>query len=81
MGAKRSIPTLTRWGVSPQADLVFRATDATAAAKLNLSVRTVAYAVQNLMERYGVRSRFQLGLVLGLETNATETPSSRGENT
>jgi DNA-binding CsgD family transcriptional regulator len=57
------------------------ATDATAAAKLNLSVRTVAYAVQNLMERYGVRSRFQLGLVLGLGTNATETPSSRGENT
>lgn len=40
-------------------------TDSAVAAKLGLSVRTIAYAVRDLMERYGVQTRFQLGLVLG----------------
>jgi DNA-binding CsgD family transcriptional regulator len=40
-------------------------TDASAAASLGISVRTVAYAIRGLMDRYGVQNRFQLGLVLG----------------
>jgi DNA-binding CsgD family transcriptional regulator/sugar-specific transcriptional regulator TrmB len=40
-------------------------TDATAAAELGLSQRTVAYAIHDLMDRHGVQNRFQLGLVLG----------------
>jgi DNA-binding CsgD family transcriptional regulator len=42
-------------------------TDAAVATKLGLSVRTIAYTVKELMELYGVRSRFQLGLVLGAD--------------
>jgi DNA-binding CsgD family transcriptional regulator len=45
-------------------------TDATTAAALGLSVRTITYTVSELMSRYGVRNRFQLGLVLGTTTNA-----------
>jgi DNA-binding CsgD family transcriptional regulator len=41
------------------------ATDAAVAARLGLSVRTIAYTLRDLMERYGVQTRFQLGLVLG----------------
>ncbi|WP_204013726.1 helix-turn-helix transcriptional regulator [Virgisporangium aurantiacum] len=40
-------------------------TDTSAAARLGLSERTVAYAIRGVMERYGVQNRFQLGLVLG----------------
>jgi DNA-binding CsgD family transcriptional regulator len=40
-------------------------TDAAVAMSLGLSLRTIAYTVKELMERCGVRSRFQLGLVLG----------------
>jgi DNA-binding CsgD family transcriptional regulator len=40
-------------------------TDASAAAHLGVSIRTVAYAVRGLMDRYNVQNRFQLGLVLG----------------
>jgi DNA-binding CsgD family transcriptional regulator len=44
------------------------ATDAAVATKLNLSVRTIAYTLRDLMERYRVQTRFQLGLVLGAES-------------
>jgi DNA-binding CsgD family transcriptional regulator len=40
-------------------------TDATAAAVLRLSPRSVAYALRGLMDRAGVENRFQLGLALG----------------
>jgi DNA-binding CsgD family transcriptional regulator len=40
-------------------------TDAATAAQLGLSVRTVAYTLRGLMDRYQVQNRFQLGLVLG----------------
>ncbi|MEY9929080.1 DNA-binding CsgD family transcriptional regulator [Catenulispora sp. GP43] len=39
-------------------------TDDTVAAHLGLSRRTIAYTVAELMERYGARNRFQLGLYL-----------------
>ncbi len=42
-------------------------TDAAIAAKLDLSVRTIAYTLSSLMDRYGVSTRFQLGLRLGAE--------------
>jgi DNA-binding CsgD family transcriptional regulator len=47
------------------ASLAAGCTDANAAAQLGLSVRTIAYTVRGLMDRYGVQNRFQLGLVLG----------------
>jgi DNA-binding CsgD family transcriptional regulator/sugar-specific transcriptional regulator TrmB len=40
-------------------------TDQSAAAELGLSPRTVAYTLRALMDRVGVRNRFQLALVLG----------------
>jgi len=40
-------------------------TDVTAADRLNLSVRTVAYTLRALMDRLGVENRFQLALLLG----------------
>ena len=40
-------------------------TDASASAQLGLSVRTIAYTLRALMDRYGVQNRFQLGLLLG----------------
>jgi len=40
-------------------------TDEAVAAQLGLSRRTIAYTVADLMERHGVRNRFQLGLFLG----------------
>lgn len=45
-------------------------TDAEVAERLGLSVRTIAYALRSLMERSGVESRFQLGLVLGAAADA-----------
>ncbi|MEV6526935.1 helix-turn-helix transcriptional regulator [Longispora sp. NPDC051575] len=42
-------------------------TDAATAAELGLSVRTIAYTLSDLMSRYGVQNRFQLGLVLGAQ--------------
>jgi DNA-binding CsgD family transcriptional regulator len=46
-------------------------TDASAAARLGLSERTVAYAVSDAMERFRVQNRFQLGLVLGADLPRT----------
>ena len=40
-------------------------TDATAAAHLRISARTVTNALRALMDRLGVENRFQLGLALG----------------
>jgi DNA-binding NarL/FixJ family response regulator len=40
-------------------------TDVTAADRLNLSVRTVAYTLRAMMDRLGVENRFQLALLLG----------------
>jgi DNA-binding CsgD family transcriptional regulator len=63
-------------------------TDASAAAQLGLSVRTIAYTVRGLMDRYGVQNRFQLGLVLGSTgvdprppagSTAATTPPDRDE--
>ena len=39
-------------------------TDQTVAEQLGLSRRTIAYAVADLMARYGARSRFHLALLL-----------------
>jgi DNA-binding CsgD family transcriptional regulator len=49
-------------------------TDASAAAQLGVSIRTVAYAVRGLMDRYNVQNRFQLGLVLGAASTGQEIP-------
>ncbi|MBM2619333.1 hypothetical protein JIG36_27655 [Actinoplanes sp. LDG1-06] len=45
--------------------LARRHTDASAAATLRISVRSVTNLVRRLMDRYGVENRFQLGLALG----------------
>ncbi|NUR70194.1 MAG: hypothetical protein HOU81_05200 [Hamadaea sp.] len=42
-------------------------TDATIAVTLRVSVRTVAYTLSGLMERYQAKNRFQLGLLLGAQ--------------
>ncbi|MFC7241755.1 LuxR C-terminal-related transcriptional regulator [Catellatospora aurea] len=42
-------------------------TDAAITTRLDLSMRTIAYTVAGLMERYQVTNRFQLGLRLGAE--------------
>lgn len=44
--------------------------DEQVAAQLNLSVRTIAYALRNLMDQLHVDTRFQLGLVLGASAAA-----------
>ncbi len=46
-------------------------TDETAARELDLSRRTVGYALGGLMSRLGVDNRFQLGLALGAMRAAT----------
>ncbi|WP_155388391.1 helix-turn-helix domain-containing protein [Catellatospora paridis] len=51
-------------------------TDAAIAAKLDLSVRTIAYTLSSLMDRFGVSTRFQLGLRLGAE--ASTHPDDEG---
>ncbi len=53
-------------------------TDASVAQRLNLSQRTIAYAMRSLMDRLGVENRFQLGLILGAAKVATP-PSPRPE--
>jgi DNA-binding CsgD family transcriptional regulator len=40
-------------------------TDASAARRLHIGVRTVTTVMRSLMDRFGVDNRFQLGLVLG----------------
>ncbi|MFC7246827.1 LuxR C-terminal-related transcriptional regulator [Catellatospora aurea] len=55
-------------------------TDAAVAARLNLSVRTIAYTVSTLMDRYDVINRFQLGLRLGTATAAQPVPHGASES-
>jgi DNA-binding CsgD family transcriptional regulator len=50
-------------------------TDVTAAHRLNISVRTVAYTLRALMDRLGVENRFQLALLLGA-SGAAPLPTS-----
>jgi DNA-binding CsgD family transcriptional regulator/predicted DNA-binding transcriptional regulator len=52
-------------------------TDETAARELDLSRRTVGYALGGLMSRLGVDNRFQLGLALGALRAATPTSRTR----
>jgi len=40
-------------------------TDVSAAAAMRVSARTVTNIMRNLMDRFGVDNRFQLGLTLG----------------
>ncbi|WP_329101737.1 helix-turn-helix transcriptional regulator [Micromonospora sp. NBC_01699] len=49
-------------------------TDVTAATRLNVSLRTVAYTLRALMDRLGVQNRFQLALLLGA-AGATPLPA------
>jgi DNA-binding CsgD family transcriptional regulator len=39
--------------------------DTEVAAELGLSVRTIAYTLRDLMDKFGAKNRFQLGLALG----------------
>jgi DNA-binding CsgD family transcriptional regulator/predicted DNA-binding transcriptional regulator len=52
-------------------------TDETAARELDLSRRTVGYALGGLMSRLGVDNRFQLGLALGAMRAATPAPRNK----
>lgn len=52
-------------------------TDETAARELDLSRRTVGYALGGLMSRLGVDNRFQLGLALGAMRAASPAPRPR----
>jgi DNA-binding CsgD family transcriptional regulator len=52
-------------------------TDETAARELDLSRRTVGYALGGLMSRLGVDNRFQLGLALGAMKAASPVPRQR----
>jgi DNA-binding CsgD family transcriptional regulator len=54
-------------------------TDETAARELDLSRRTVGYALGGLMSRLGVDNRFQLGLALGALRAAVPSPRARSE--
>jgi DNA-binding CsgD family transcriptional regulator len=54
-------------------------TDETAARELDLSRRTVGYALGGLMSRLGVDNRFQLGLALGALRAAVPSPRTRSE--
>ena len=51
-------------------------TDASAARRLHVGVRTVSTILRGLMDRFGVDNRFQLGLVLGA-LRAAEPPTGR----
>jgi len=58
--------------------------DEQVAAQLNLSVRTIAYALRNLMDQLHVDTRFQLGLVLGASAAAplpTQPEATEAEET
>ncbi|MFI7545492.1 LuxR C-terminal-related transcriptional regulator [Actinoplanes sp. NPDC049599] len=50
-------------------------TDVSAAEQMNVSARTVAYALRALMDRLGVENRFQLALLLGA-AGAAPLPST-----
>jgi DNA-binding NarL/FixJ family response regulator len=68
-GRSATPPARTRLELSPRELSVVRLlaaghSDASASAKLGLSLRTIGYTVRNLMDRCQVASRFQLGLVL-----------------
>jgi DNA-binding CsgD family transcriptional regulator len=52
-------------------------TDETAARELDLSRRTVGYALGGLMSRLGVDNRFQLGLALGAMRAAIPAPRNK----
>jgi DNA-binding CsgD family transcriptional regulator/predicted DNA-binding transcriptional regulator len=52
-------------------------TDETAARELDLSRRTVGYALGGLMSRLGVDNRFQLGLALGVMRAAVPVPRNK----
>ncbi len=59
-------------GLSPRESIVVVLlakgyTDASIASKLDISVRTIAYTLSDLMDRYDVTNRFQLGLRLGAD--------------
>jgi DNA-binding CsgD family transcriptional regulator len=54
-------------------------TDALVAQQLEISRRTIAYTVSEVMERYQVKNRFQLGLVLGAEAARPDAPSEPEE--
>jgi DNA-binding CsgD family transcriptional regulator len=51
-------------------------TDALVAEQLEISRRTIAYTLADVMERYQVKNRFQLGLVLGKEAALSPPPGS-----
>jgi DNA-binding CsgD family transcriptional regulator len=58
--------------------------DEQVAAQLNISVRTIAYALRNLMDQLKVDTRFQLGLVLGASAAAplpNQPPATEAEET
>lgn len=58
-------------------------TDAAIAQQLGVSVRTIAYTMRDLMDRYQVRTRFQLALLLGGEGAATpglQAPAAGGHD-
>ncbi|MFC7243486.1 LuxR C-terminal-related transcriptional regulator [Catellatospora aurea] len=50
-------------------------TDTAVASRLDLSVRTIAYTVSGLMDRYDVTNRFQLGVRLGAEAASQAPPA------
>ncbi|MEU8005077.1 helix-turn-helix transcriptional regulator [Catellatospora sp. NPDC049111] len=53
-------------------------TDVAIASNLDISVRTIAYTLSGLMDRYAVTNRFQLGLRLGAEA-ASQAPAGQKE--
>lgn len=55
-------------------------TDALVAEQLEISRRTIAYTLSEVMERYQVKNRFQLGLVLGAEAARPDAPGEPEEN-
>lgn len=54
-------------------------TDASTAHQLGISSRTIAYTMRGLMDRCGVQNRFQLGLILGANTEAPEPDEAQSE--
>lgn len=70
-------PAAVAGGLSPREAAIIRLlaaghTDASASSELGLSMRTIAYALRELMNRYQVENRFQLGLALGSRGVAPE---------
>lgn len=55
-------------------------TDTAIASKLDISVRTIAYTVSALMDRYVVTNRFQLGLRLGAEAASQASAGQKQEH-